>query len=112
MEAEGGSSQASGSARVEARFGEGSEKGLYDNRGPPEFMDLATANALDALPRSCTSTTRLQDVQGRHRGEMVQRAASLVRRPTMKRWPLAARRDKRRDRCEVPCEALASGSKA
>ena len=54
---------------------------------------------------------KLQDVQGRHRGEMVQRAASLVRRPTMKRWPLAARHDKRRDRCEVPCEALASGSK-
>ena len=41
MEAEGGSSQASGSARAEARFGEGSEKGLYDNRGPPEFMDQA-----------------------------------------------------------------------
>ena len=34
-------SQASGSARAEARFGEGSEKGLYDNRGPPEFMDQA-----------------------------------------------------------------------
>ena len=100
MEAEGGSSQASGSARAEARFGEGSEKGLYDNRGPPEFMDQATANALHWM--RCRGVVRvLQDVQGRHRGEVVQRAASLVRRPTMKRWPVAARRDKRRDRCSV-----------
>ena len=58
----------------------------------------ATANALHWM--RCRGVVRvLQDVQGRHRGEVVQRAASLVRRPTMKRWPVAARRDKRHDRC-------------
>ena len=36
--------------------------------------------------------------------------ATHVRR-LVKRWPLAARRDKRRDRCEALCEAPVSDSK-
>ena len=97
VEAKGGSSQASGSARAEARFGEGSEKGLYDNRGPPEFMDQAMQRRMRWMRcRGAVRVLQLQDMQGRHRG-----AASLVRRPTMKRWPLAARRHKRRDRCAL-----------
>ena len=58
------------------------------------WIRQCNGDALDALPRSCTSTTRRADVQGRHRGEVVQGAASLVSRPTMSYY-----------------EALASGSK-